>query len=95
MLLMMVFRSIAVPIKATLGYLLASGAAFGVTSLVFESAGSARAERAPRPAPVISFLPILLMGVLFGLAMDYEMFLVSPDAGGVRARRRRRAPGGR
>src|SRR5690606_13886009 len=76
-LLTMVFRSIAVPIKATVGYLFSAGAAFGVVSLVFEHGVFAEALNVTRTGPVISFMPIVLMGILFGLAMDYEVFLVS------------------
>jgi putative drug exporter of the RND superfamily len=76
-LLTMVFRSIAVPIKATVGYLLSVGAAFGVTAMVFEYGWFGSIFNVDQTAPVISFLPILLMGILFGLAMDYEVFLVS------------------
>ncbi|MFF2268393.1 MMPL family transporter [Cellulosimicrobium cellulans] len=76
-LLTMVFRSIAVPVKATLGYLFSVGAAFGVVTLVFEHGFLADALHVTRLGPVISFMPIVLMGVLFGLAMDYEVFLVA------------------
>ncbi|WP_419705051.1 MMPL family transporter [Promicromonospora sp. NFX87] len=76
-LLTMVFRSIAVPLKATIGYLFSVGAAFGVVSLVFEHGVFAEALNVTRSGPVISFMPIVLMGILFGLAMDYEVFLVS------------------
>lgn len=76
-LLMMVFRSIWVPIKAALGYLLSVGAAFGATTLVFNEGWFGSVVNLPEPGPVISFLPIILMGILFGLAMDYEVFLVS------------------
>jgi RND superfamily putative drug exporter len=76
-LLTMVFRSIAVPLKATLGYLLSVGAAFGVVALVFEQGVGADLLQVARTGPVISFMPIVVMGVLFGLAMDYQVFLVS------------------
>lgn len=76
-LLTMVFRSIAVPIKATLGYLLSIGASLGVVKLVFQDGWLAGAFNVENTGPVISFMPIVLMGVLFGLAMDYEVFLVS------------------
>ncbi len=76
-LLMMVFRSIAVPIKATLGYLLSVLASFGAVAIVFEQGHFAEALNVSHVGPVLSFLPILLMGILFGLAMDYEVFLVS------------------
>ena len=75
-LLMMVFRSIAVPIKAAVGYLLSVVAAFGVVTLVFVDGVGANLIGA-EPGTVINFLPILLMGILFGLAMDYEVFLVA------------------
>ncbi|MGB3414066.1 MAG: MMPL family transporter, partial [Microbacteriaceae bacterium] len=77
LLLMIAFRSIWVPIKATLGYLLSIGAALGVVSLVYEYGWFASVLHIPDSGPVISFMPIILMGVLFGLAMDYEVFMVS------------------
>ena len=76
-LLTLVFRSIWVPIKAALGFLLSVGAAFGATALVFNQGWFKQVVNLGEPGPVISFLPIILMGVLFGLAMDYEVFLVS------------------
>ena len=76
-LLAMVFRSVAVPLKATIGFLLSVGAAFGATAAVFEWGWFGSLLNVEQTAPVISFLPILLMGILFGLAMDYEVFLVS------------------
>ncbi len=75
-LLMIVFRSIAVPIKATLGYLLSVGVALGAVVAVFQW-GWLSNVMGENPGPIVSFLPIFVMGVLFGLAMDYEMFLVS------------------
>ena len=76
-LLTMVFRSLWVPLKATLGYLLSVAASFGIVSMVFEKGWGASALGLDHTMPVISFMPIVLMGVLFGLAMDYEVFLVS------------------
>lgn len=76
-LLMLVFRSIWVPVKATLGYLLSVAAAFGVVAVVFSWGWFGDLLNVAGTGPVISFLPIILMGVLFGLAMDYEVFLVS------------------
>jgi len=75
-LLMMVFRSIVVPIKAALGYLLSVLASFGVVVAVFQWGWGAEALHVV-PGPILSFMPILLMAILFGLAMDYEVFLVS------------------
>lgn len=76
-LLMIMFRSIAVPITATLGYLLTVGAGLGVASAVFEWGWGASLLGVGKVGPVISFMPILVMAVLFGLAMDYHVFLVS------------------
>ncbi|MFV0374907.1 MMPL family transporter [Microbacterium sp.] len=76
-LLTIVFRSIWVPLKAAIGYLLSVLAAFGAVAAVFEWGWLADALHVARAGPVISFMPIILMGVLFGLAMDYEVFLVS------------------
>jgi RND superfamily putative drug exporter len=76
-LLMIVFRSIAVPLKATLGYLLSVGASLGAVVTIFEWGWADRLFPGISDGPVVSFLPIFVMGVLFGLAMDYEMFLVS------------------
>ncbi|GAA3911566.1 MMPL family transporter [Microbacterium invictum] len=76
-LLMIVFRSVWVPIKAAVGYLLSVGASFGVVAAVFEWGWLADLLHVDKTGPVISFMPIILMGVLFGLAMDYEVFLVS------------------
>ena len=76
-LLTVVFRSLVVPIKAALGYLLSVGAAFGITTLVFNLGIGKEVINLPEAIPVISFLPIILMGILFGLAMDYEIFLTS------------------
>ncbi|GIJ44127.1 membrane protein [Virgisporangium aliadipatigenens] len=77
LLLMLVFRSFLVPVKAALGFLLTVGATFGVTVLVFQEGHLASLVGLDTPGPLISFLPILLIGILFGLAMDYEVFLVS------------------
>ncbi|MET8373083.1 MMPL family transporter [Micromonospora profundi] len=77
LLLMLVFRSVLVPIKAALGFLLTVAATFGITVAVFQQGHLADLVGLDTPAPLISFLPILLIGILFGLAMDYEVFLVS------------------
>ncbi|MSS44749.1 MMPL family transporter [Cutibacterium sp. WCA-380-WT-3A] len=77
LLLTVVFRSIAVPITATIGYLLSVLAAFGAAQLVFNRGIGLFVVNLDRPVPIISFMPIVVMGILFGLAMDYEVFLVS------------------
>ncbi|MFD6753211.1 MULTISPECIES: MMPL family transporter [Micromonospora] len=77
LLLMLVFRSLLVPVKAALGFLLTVAATFGLTVAVFQQGHLADLVGLDTPGPLISFLPILLIGILFGLAMDYEVFLVS------------------
>ena len=77
LLLMVVFRSVAVPVKATFGYLLSVGAALGAVVVVFQWGWLDALLPGIAEGPIVSFLPIFVMGVLFGLAMDYEMFLVS------------------
>ncbi|GAA1957622.1 MMPL family transporter [Microbacterium aquimaris] len=76
-LLTIMFRSLAVPLSATVGYLLTVGAALGVATLVFEHGFGADLVGVVKVGPVVSFMPILVMAVLFGLAMDYHVFLVS------------------
>ncbi|AZS39587.1 Membrane protein YdfJ [Microbacterium oxydans] len=76
-LLTIVFRSLWVPITAAIGYLLSIVAAFGVVGAVFEWGWFADLLHVAKVGPIISFMPIILMGVLFGLAMDYQVFLVS------------------
>ena len=76
-LLALVFRSVLVPLKATVGFLLSVGATFGATVAVFQWGWLKDAIGLDTPGPLVSFLPILLIGILFGLAMDYEVFLVS------------------
>ncbi|GAA2027133.1 MMPL family transporter [Agromyces tropicus] len=75
-LLLVVFRSVFVPFKAALGFLLSAFGAIGLTVAVFQWGWLADLMHI-EPGPILSFLPILLMAVLFGLAMDYEVFLVS------------------
>ncbi len=78
LLLMMVFRSLWVPVTAAVGYALSVGAAFGTVALVFShGVGAGLLNLDPVPQAVLSFMPIVTMGVLFGLAMDYEVFLVA------------------
>ncbi|WP_203337792.1 MMPL family transporter [Nocardioides limicola] len=72
-LLMIVFRSILVPLTATLGFLLSVLATLGATVAVFSNGAFGLMEG----QPIVSFMPIFLIGVVFGLAMDYQVFLVS------------------
>jgi RND superfamily putative drug exporter len=73
-LLMLVFRSILVPLTAAGGFLLSMAATFGATVLVFQDG---KLGLVKDTHPLISFLPIVLIGLVFGLAMDYQVFLVS------------------
>lgn len=73
-LLIIAFRSILVPIKATIGFLLSVLAMFGAMVAIFQWGWFGIADA---PGPIVSFIPIIAIGVLFGLAMDYEFFLVS------------------
>ncbi|HEY4604043.1 MAG TPA: MMPL family transporter [Blastococcus sp.] len=76
-LLLLVFRSILVPVKAAIGFLLSVAASFGAVVAVFQWGWFGDLLGVPATGPVVSFLPVILMAVLFGLAMDYEVFLVS------------------
>ena len=87
LLLLVVFRSILVPIKAALGFLLSVLAALGVVVLVFQEGFAADLLGVEQTGPIMSVVPIFMVGIVFGLAMDYEVFLVSRIAGGVRPRR--------
>ncbi len=76
-LLMMVFRSLLVPLKAALMNLLSIGAAYGVIVAIFQWGWFGDVFGVTRTGPIESFVPIVLFAVLFGLSMDYEVFLVS------------------
>ncbi|MEV6342560.1 MMPL family transporter [Actinoplanes sp. NPDC051851] len=76
-LLVLVFRSLLVPVVGVLGFLLTIGSAFGATVAVFQWGWLADAVNAGSTGPIISLAPIIIVGILFGLAMDYQVFLVS------------------
>ncbi len=76
-LLVLVFRSILVPLKATAGFLLSVVATFGAVVAVFQWGWLINLFGVETTGPIVSILPIFLIGVLFGLAMDYEVFLVT------------------
>ena len=76
-ILLVAFRSLLVPLKATVSFLLSLGATLGCVVAVFQWGWLGSLFQVDPPAPLLSFLPILVIGVLFGLSMDYEMFLVS------------------
>lgn len=77
LLLTVVFRSVLVPVKAALGFLLSVGAAFGVVVAVFQWGWAADLIGIEQTGPVMSLMPILIIGIVFGLAMDYEVFLLT------------------
>lgn len=76
-LLIAVFRSVLVPVKAALGFLLSVGVSLGATVAVFQWGWLNELLGLDTTSPVLFILPILLTGILFGLAMDYEVFLVT------------------
>jgi RND superfamily putative drug exporter len=77
LLLLLVFRSIVVPLLATGGFLLSLAAAFGAVVAVYQWGWLGGIFDVANPGAVLSFLPIILIGVLFGLAMDYQVFITS------------------
>ena len=76
-LLMMVFRSIVIPVKAIVMNLLSVGAAYGLVVLVFQHGVGADLSASASRTTIDAFLPIFLFAVLFGLSMDYHVFLLS------------------
>ncbi|WP_158104693.1 MMPL family transporter [Streptomyces milbemycinicus] len=77
LLLLVVFRSVLVPIKAAFGFLLSVLAALGAVVAVFQWGWGAGLLGVEQTGPIMSLMPIFLVGIVFGLAMDYEVFLVS------------------
>ncbi|WP_024287252.1 MMPL family transporter [Cellulomonas sp. KRMCY2] len=77
MILVLVFRSILVPLVATGGFVLSLFAAFGGVTAIYQWGWLGSVFGVHDPGPVLNFLPTLLVGILFGLAMDYQLFLVS------------------
>lgn len=76
-LLLLVFRSILVPVRAALGFLLSVSAALGAVVAVFQLGWGADVFGIEQPGPIMTTMPIFNVGVVFGLAMDYEVFLVT------------------
>jgi RND superfamily putative drug exporter len=77
LLLMVVFRSVLVPLKAAFGFLLSVLAALGAVVAVFQWGWLAGLIGVEQTGPIMSMMPIFMIGVVFGLAMDYEVFLVT------------------
>lgn len=76
-LLMAVFRSILIPFKAVAGFVLSLSATLGFTTLVMQDGIMSQLFGVDTPGPLLAFLPVIVIGLLFGLAMDYEVFLMS------------------
>ncbi|WP_030156251.1 MULTISPECIES: MMPL family transporter [unclassified Glycomyces] len=77
LILLLVFRSILVPVLATLGFMLSVFAALGALVAVFQWGWGAELFNVDQPGPIMSMMPILMIGLVFGLAMDYQIFLVT------------------
>ena len=77
LLLTMVFRSLVIPAMAAVMNLLSIGAALGLVTLVFQHGYDGGLLGSDRPGPIESFVPVMMFAILFGLSMDYEVFLVS------------------
>jgi putative drug exporter of the RND superfamily len=76
-LLLIAFRSAIVPLQAAFVNLLAVGAAYGIVTAVFQEGHGASAIGLDGAIPIVSFVPMMMFAILFGLAMDYQVFLVS------------------
>jgi RND superfamily putative drug exporter len=77
LIMVMVFRSLLVPIIATGGFVLSLFATFGAVTAVFQWGWLGDFLGVHNPGPILSFLPVILVGILFGLAMDYQLFLAT------------------
>lgn len=76
-LLLIAFRSVVLPLKAAVCNLLSVGAAYGVVTFVFQEGHGASLLGLDGPVPIASYVPLLMFAILFGLSMDYEVFLLS------------------
>lgn len=77
LIMVMVFRSLLVPLIATLGFVLSLFATYGAVTAVFQWGWLGGVFGVHNPGPILSFLPVILVGILFGLAMDYQLFLTT------------------
>ena len=77
LLLVVIFRSIVVPLKAALMNLLSIGASYGVLVMVFQWGWGAGIIGLESTVPIVSFIPMFMFAIVFGLSMDYEVFLLS------------------
>ena len=79
LLLMLAFRSLLVPLTAALMNLLSVGAAYGVLTAVFQKGRGSSLIGLDHAIPIVSFVPLMMFAILFGLSMDYQVFLLSRD----------------
>ncbi|MCW2979132.1 MAG: hypothetical protein JWO14_859, partial [Solirubrobacterales bacterium] len=77
LVLLMAFRSVLVPIKAAAMNLISVAAAYGVVTAVFQLGWGSSLIGLDHPIPIVSFVPLLMFAILFGLSMDYEVFLMT------------------
>jgi putative drug exporter of the RND superfamily len=77
LLLMIAFRSLVVPLTAGLMNLLSVGAAYGILTFVFQEGHGAKVIGLDGPIPIVSYVPLLMFAILFGLSMDYQVFLLT------------------
>lgn len=77
LIMVMVFRSLLVPLIATAGFVLSLFATYGAVTAVFQWGWLGEVLGVHNPGPILSFLPVILVGILFGLAMDYQLFLTT------------------
>jgi putative drug exporter of the RND superfamily len=77
LLLMAAFQSVVVPLTSGLMNLLSVGAAYGVLTFVFQEGHGAKLIGLPGATPIVSYVPLLMFAILFGLSMDYQVFLLS------------------
>ena len=77
LLLLIAFRSIVVPLTAGLMNLLSVGAAYGILTFVFQEGHGAKLIGLSGPIPIVSYVPLLMFAILFGLSMDYQVFLLT------------------
>jgi putative drug exporter of the RND superfamily len=77
LLLVLAFRSVVIPLTAGIMNLVSIGAAFGVVTTVFENGHGAKVIGLEGAVPIVSFVPLMMFAILFGLSMDYEVFLMT------------------
>ena len=88
LLLIAAFRSLWIPLVSAVFNLLSIAAAYGVVVAVFQEGVGASLIGADSGVPIVSFLPVMMFAILFGLSMDYNVFLLSRDARGLQRGRR-------